>query len=157
MVEVKERLLHGEKNPVEMTVYDGKIRLEAHSCFAEVPENTEELLAAATNEVLQRAKVERYGDGSADITRAMLIPFATSEDVIEGTVAEQDNELEKILGLEVGESVTSGGWWVGHSEDKFDELLSENERQFLANAEKPKETPLAATILKKMVETAERA
>lgn len=155
MVEMKEKILPGEKDPVKLTVYDGKIRFEVCTGFASIPENAEELLAGSTNEMLQRAKVIRFGDGSADIIRASLIPFGTSDDVIEGMVDNGDTEIEKILGLAVGESVTSGRWWVGHAEDKNDDLLSEDERQFLANAAKPKQTPLAATILKKMVEAAE--
>ena len=58
--------------------------------------------------------IERYGDGSVNVTAEVLVPFSMTDDALLNRQDEILCNMEKILGLENAEALTSASCWAGH-------------------------------------------
>ena len=115
-------------NPCEVFVYSGKMRLLMQLSILDVPDNAE-ILAKEGGILIE---VERFSDGSSNVTTQMMIPVDFTDDEIQEAVNERENALYKAFGFQEEESrTTSGMWHVGHSDATWDYLMYAAEKELI--------------------------
>lgn len=98
------------------TVLDGDMmRFCVTGGFSAVPDDAESLLKE------HKMVIERYSDGSANVSAEVLVPFSMSDDDLLNKQDEVLCQMEKILGLETGEYLTSSKCWAGHKDTLIQE------------------------------------
>lgn len=110
----------------DIAVYDGKIRMETSHAFSGAGKDGIDALTSKF-----RCKVEKYGDGSINVTRALLIPADLASESMEALDDTMTTEEEAMLKLPTGESCTSGSWNAGHDAKDNDDLLTDEEQAFI--------------------------
>lgn len=113
----KKRILFDEES--DCTVLNGDMmRFRVTGGFSSVPDDAEARLKE------HHMVIERYGDGSANVTAEVLVPFSMADDDLLNRQDEILCDMEKILGLEDAEALTSASCWAGH-DDALDEADAE--------------------------------
>ena len=142
MLNVITRKIAGDT--AQVYAYDGKMRLRVTGCFYKAPLSAEN--AASRN----RMEITRYGDGSVCVVRQTLIDSALTEHQIECRYEQMLNEMEDVLPIQE-DNCSSSAWHVGHSDDNYDFLLTEGERDLIhaAIADGGADATVYADMLKK--------
>ena len=105
----KTRVLFDEET-VCVVLKGDMMRFRVVGGFSSVPDDAEACLKK------HGMVIERYKDGSADVTAETLVPFSMSDDDLLNRQDEILCDMEKILGLEDAGALTSGMCWAGHEE-----------------------------------------
>ncbi len=105
----KTRMLFDDESVC--TVFDGDLmRFRVTGGFSAVPDDAESLLKE------HEMVIERFSDGSANVVSETLVPFSMSDDDLLNKQDEILCQMEKILGLEEGEYLSSSECWAGHED-----------------------------------------
>ena len=123
MPEIKERTIFGDHCFVEV-FHGGKMRFLSTGT-----------LCAVSKLDIKKAKesgiyVERYPDMCADFSIQCLIPWETKDEDMAALHDEMLNRIERVLGLEES-SVSSSAWNAGHSDTKWDHIMTEEEQRIV--------------------------
>lgn len=127
-MEFVQRELGGVVVPV--CVLGDKMRLTFVTGFSSIPEDADAKLKAAGIS----ATIERFYDGSADITTARLISATATDAEIEEVQGENDTAVENAFGNDYADTVSSGSWYAGMSDATTDELMTPDEQEYVKRA-----------------------
>lgn len=122
-MKIEHRVLADEACSV--AVYDDMIRFQVQGCYTAVPEGSEE--KAKRN----RMCIERFSDGSSDVTIQSLVKWDTDDTVLEQMYEDTLNRIEAVLGIPE-DCLSSSSWNVGHVTPCWDALMTDVERQVVA-------------------------
>ena len=117
---IKNRVIGGDAGCV--AVYGDMMRFQVQGTYTAVPEGAEE---KAEN---RRMRIERYDDGSADVTVQSLVKWDTSDTDLEQMYEDTLNHIEEVLGIP-DDCLSSSSWNAGHNVPYWDALLTDAERK----------------------------
>jgi hypothetical protein len=119
-VKIKNRVIGGDAGCV--AVYGDMMRFQVQGTYTAVPEGAEE------NAENHRMRIERYDDGSADVTVQSLVKWDTSDTDLEQMYEDTLNHIEEVLGIP-DDCLSSSSWNAGHNVPYWDALLTDAERK----------------------------
>lgn len=122
-MKVENRVICGV--PGRVAVYGGMMRFQVQGSYVAVPEDAEE--KAKSN----RMFIEYFGDGSADVTVQSLVKWDTDDTVLEQMYEDTLNRIEAVIGIPE-DCLSSSSWNVGHVTPCWDALMTDVERQVVA-------------------------
>lgn len=117
---IENRLLAGDT--CKVAVYDGMMRFQVQGSYTSVPKDAE--VKAEDSRML----IERFSDGSADVTIQSLIKWDTTDAEIEQMYDNALNRIETVLGIQDG-CLSSSSWNAGYADQHWDALMTDTERQ----------------------------
>lgn len=122
-MKIESRVICGM--PGRVATYGGMMRFQVQGSYVVVPEDAEE--KAKSN----RMFIEYFGDGSADVTVQSLVKWDTADAVLEQMYEDTLNHIEAVLGITDG-CLSSSSWNAGHVTPCWDALMTDAERQVVA-------------------------
>lgn len=122
-MKIENRVIGGETGCV--AVYGDMMRFQVQGSYPTVPKDAEK--KAKSN----RMSIERFGDGSADVTVQSLVKWDTDDTVLEQMYEDTLNRIEVVLGIPDG-CLSSSSWNAGHTGPYWDALMTDAERQVVA-------------------------
>lgn len=125
-MEIRTRHLAG--NICCVAVYNGLMRFCVEGSFYEAPQNLDD--RAAQN----RLAATHYTDGSVSICEQTLIPWETPDEKMALLCDETLNKMEALLNIPYG-CLSSSSWNAGHTDKRWDHLLTDAEQHTIYAAE----------------------
>ena len=125
-MKIKNRVIGGDAGCV--AVYGDMMRFQVQGTYTAVPDGAEEKAEP------HRMRIERYDDGSADVTVQSLVKWDTSDAELEQMYEDTLNRIEAVLGIP-DDCLSSSSWNAGHNAPYWDALMTNAEQQVIQEGE----------------------
>ena len=125
-MKIKNRVIGGDAGCV--AVYGDMMRFQVQGTSTAVPDGAEEIAEG------HRMRIERYGDGSADVTVQSLVKWDTSDADLEQMYEDTLNRIEAVRGI-ADNCLSSSSWNAGHNAPYWDALMTEAEQKVVRKGE----------------------